>query len=185
MSVRRRLFTFLATLSLLLFVATCILWLRSLRQYDVWASTVGGWEMASERGRVSLEWGRRRQWGKKSTAGRTYRTGQVDRSRPAAVPFGEAQLILPGFQLRRIVELTGISYAAGAMSRDVKSRVTRRCDVHYWLLMIVTATLPATVGFSRLREARRSRIGMCKRCGYDLRATPERCPECGATPATR
>ena len=49
-----------------------------------------------------------------------------------------------------------------------------------WSLLLVTAVLPAiaTVGFVR---ARRQRTGAlrCPACGYDLRATPERCPECG------
>ena len=44
----------------------------------------------------------------------------------------------------------------------------------------------ATLGVIYMR-ARRKRawlmLGKCKRCGYDLRATPGLCPECGPTPS--
>jgi hypothetical protein len=45
----------------------------------------------------------------------------------------------------------------------------------YPLFDILEARIPV------LRERRRKR-GLCPSCGYDLRATPERCPECGAVP---
>ena len=51
-----------------------------------------------------------------------------------------------------------------------------RCP--HWALALAAA-LPAPLLVSRWRQRRRARVGLCPACGYDLRASPERCPECG------
>jgi hypothetical protein len=48
------------------------------------------------------------------------------------------------------------------------------------IVSTVTAILPVAFVYRRFRCRRRA--GLCPSCGYDLRATPERCPECGAVP---
>ena len=50
-------------------------------------------------------------------------------------------------------------------------------------LALLPAVWLARLGWRRSRAWRLHRRGACSVCGYDLRATPGRCPECGHTPA--
>jgi hypothetical protein len=56
--------------------------------------------------------------------------------------------------------------------------------VPHWFVVGVAAVLPLVwiSGWSRTRMRRAH--GCCVDCRYDLRATPDRCPECGAAATT-
>jgi hypothetical protein len=51
----------------------------------------------------------------------------------------------------------------------------------HWSVVLILAAAPAAWVFARLRNSNRAKTGQCRVCGYDLRATPDRCPECGAS----
>lgn len=68
---------------------------------------------------------------------------------------------------------SGPAYAGFQFSADI-------IRIPFWFLTLATATASASC-FWRSR-GHRSHAGSCSRCGYDLRATPDRCPECGQVP---
>lgn len=54
--------------------------------------------------------------------------------------------------------------------------------IPYWLMLVVFGIGPTVWWVGRVRRRRataREMRNCCRKCGYDLRATPERCPECG------
>lgn len=59
---------------------------------------------------------------------------------------------------------------------------TRFVNIPYWFLGLAFA-IPAALLVRRDRRLRKPRPGRCASCGYDLRATPDRCPECGTARA--
>lgn len=56
----------------------------------------------------------------------------------------------------------------------------------YWLICLATAVLPVTALARMARDLwrRRRQPTACPQCGYDLRASVDRCPECGTTVVT-
>jgi hypothetical protein len=58
---------------------------------------------------------------------------------------------------------------------------TRRIFFPHWMLVLLTAIVPACWLIPRIRR-RGWGPGRCRKCGYDLRATPDKCPECGTDP---
>ena len=64
-------------------------------------------------------------------------------------------------------------------------RFRRLFSIDLWVLWIQAflclgmAIWQGIAFWKALQKRRRSMFGHCDRCGYDLRATPDRCPECG------
>ena len=84
-----------------------------------------------------------------------------------------------GGWLRRL----GIASARIDYSSD-DQRVRRAVYLPHWLLAAPWLVAPVWRLRRTLLSRQRRAAGFCAGCGYDLRATPDKCPECGTPAAT-
>ena len=52
-------------------------------------------------------------------------------------------------------------------------------SIPLWFIILLASIAPARLLQQRHRQRQQWMKGRCPRCSYDLRASPDRCPECG------
>jgi hypothetical protein len=159
----RRLFTILSALSLLLFVVVVALWVRTTVVQDYIgfeASPPTGTRIYGIASRHGLLWVGRMDDPSAETSAGTH--GYYWRTSPSS----------PGMRGNKLP----LSVQFGGTDEEAKEWGVQ---VPYLLLMLLLGIAPARWCFSWKRTTNKQRHGLCPSCGYDLRATPHRCPECG------
>jgi hypothetical protein len=178
--VKRRLFTILSALSLLLCAAVCLLWMRS-----YWVGDFVGWHrrVVGDPTYVERMWAASTEPGGFGLVLQAYRTPT---SSPSPSPFWRTRPDPKGLAIPTWSRWGFKGYvwrsdpSVGSLEHHVAS--VRMLVVPAWSLCLLAAVLPSSwvaVTARRRMIGRRLRQNLCPSCGYDLRATPERCPECG------
>jgi len=170
--VARHVYRLVGALSLLLCLAACGLWARSVWRSDLLVAPIGEYNanVRSWDGLIYFDIYRQ-----VALPGRSSERRWGHSSWPRANDESAWRWLGP-----RWWDRMGFGHYVGF--NTVGQRVDQFVFPLY-AVVLLTAVPPALVLVRHIRARRRSRAGLCPRCGYDLRATPDRCPECGATSA--
>ncbi|HWE92979.1 MAG TPA: hypothetical protein VG269_03330 [Tepidisphaeraceae bacterium] len=170
----RRLSALLSASSLLLFLITCAMWVRSYAVSDTF-----GW--AGWRDEHAGVWGGRGIYFPAGMFAAYSFRGTLIFDDLHQVPGAGIAGMRPHL-LHHTEPVTAyhqnrfrwetLSMGSGVMSFTIVA-------LPLWVPAVAFAILPAWRGIVILRRARRPVPGVCRNCNYDLRATPGRCPECG------
>jgi len=155
-----------AVLSLLLFVATSILWVRGYSLGEGWIHGTDRhtFHILSVRNGIYIAWFKGMQ---NKTPSQWFRRTASD----------YAQMFGGGWRF------AGLGYVHHIYNPPTPYAEFWAWAIPHWLLLLASAPIPLW-RVIRWRASRRQRLeGLCSTCGYDLRATPGRCPECGGVAA--
>jgi hypothetical protein len=168
--MKRRLLNLLTALSLVVCVAAGAVWVRShwAGDYLSWGDKRGLTGVITGRGDVMIyresvvvdgvemgDWAWGRKWESREPS-------DLGKMRPAYT--------------RPHFDRFGFRYETGQRGQEVRNVGVY---VPVWPLALASSVLPAAWLWRRGIRARRLVRGKCPSCGYDLRASNDRCPECG------
>ncbi|HEV8605197.1 MAG TPA: hypothetical protein VGQ99_07520 [Tepidisphaeraceae bacterium] len=194
--MRRRLFTLSSTLSLLLFIATLTLWLRGQSSSTTLSFTYDRYLPDRSAASTQIHLISDKKIWLSFTSGRVgpfnghlvwgyHINADQSGGRPRLTYYHQPYDVMTKWFF---THGTDGSSALGPLRWQFFTRTTPaagekfhslRLGLSHWLLALLFL-LPPILHLQRLRKSRRAKILLlCPTCGYDLRATPTQCPECG------
>jgi hypothetical protein len=180
--MKHRLFTLLAAASLLLCLATAGLWVRSYLTGDVVQMYRSARLLDEQTGHLTrlavFQVHGRLQFRNESRTISPERV-RLEMEHPTR-QYAKVETLYAERAGNEVWNRAGFGYST-RVHRDPYYR-DQRLYLPHWFLVLLLGLAPVAwlVRHWESREiARRRRGGLCLHCGYDLRATPDRCPECG------